>query len=123
MRLISSGRRLAPVYGAVVHHLKVEDDQREGNTGKFDADNAELSRRWYPRRFAIGRKYRRSSFGYFEGFDTRYSESYRCPVLTVPDSPEDKPERPLAPHVVKRRKFKLKRIIRSVMPGGKHGKA
>ena len=119
MRLIASGRRLAPIYGAVVEHLKVEDDPRESNSRTFESDNAELHRLWYPRRYEIRRKYRKRSFRYFEGFDTRPSESYGCSLLTVPESPDSLPEKPLSPHVVKRRK--LKHLVRSVWPGAAHG--
>ncbi len=106
MRVIDSGRRVAPVYGQIVRHLKVEDELRDRNMRQFNEDSAQLSRSWKPRRTELRKKYRNGSFRYFKGLDTGHSKSYDCYLLTIPEGPDAKPKRPSRPHRVKRPSLK-----------------
>jgi GT2 family glycosyltransferase len=101
LRMIASGRRLAPAVGAHVFHHHLKDEARVANTPHFERDNARLGRLWHPRRRALRRLYRRSSFRYFRDLETRWSEAWRCQALEVPLDPSAAPRPPNRPHRVK----------------------
>lgn len=103
MRVIDSGRRLAPVFGRVVRHFRIEDSQRDENEMNLKPDNKLLFKSWKKRRWKIIRKYRKNSFRYFEGFETRQSGGYyNAILLTVPEHPDARPRLPSQPYLVER---------------------
>jgi GT2 family glycosyltransferase len=100
MRFVASGRAMAPVFGRVVHHHKLEDDLRTSTSATLQRDNQTLSQRWRPRVPALRRAYRRVSYRYFRRLSTRWSEGYRRRLLTIPAAPEARPWVSLHPHRV-----------------------
>jgi GT2 family glycosyltransferase len=93
LRLIAAGRRLAPAPGARVIHHRADDAERAGNAAFFAQDNARLLALWRPRRAALRRRYRRSSYRYFRALEVRASSTYGGEALVVPASGEP-PSRP-----------------------------
>jgi GT2 family glycosyltransferase len=101
LRTVEAGHRLAPAIGAHVYHHHLEDEGRSSNREAFDQDNARLNRLWHPKRRALRRRYRRTSYRYFKDLNTRRSTVYGCEALEVPTGVEAGPARAPRPHRVK----------------------
>jgi len=99
MRVIVAGRRLAPVLGTCMVHERVVDEERASHGAALVWDNARLSRTWRPRLAEQYRRYRRTSFRYFRGLETTFSEAWDTEALDVPIGAAT-PSRPLRPHRV-----------------------
>jgi GT2 family glycosyltransferase len=94
LRLILSGRRLAPAHGADVAHHRLDDDLRAANREAFERDNARMRRRFRRRQSRIRRCYRRSSHRYFRHLEVKRSRAHGCRALAVPEIPQDGASRP-----------------------------
>lgn len=101
LRLIAAGRRLAPARGAHVFHHRADDAQRVSNVAHVERDRARRQRIWHPRRQALRRRYRRSSFRYFRALEERQSPTHRCAALVVPSGAQTSAARPVRTHRVR----------------------
>ena len=100
LKAIDAGVRLAPAAGARVLHHRLSEDPSAGSRALYDADNGRLSRMWRPRRRALRRRYRRTSYRYFRHLGTRHSDFYHGPVLEI-HAADGAPLRPARRHRVK----------------------
>ena len=116
MRFIDSDRRMAPVYGRVLRHHKIEDGNREVMMERAKSDNAKVGRILKPRRYEIRAKFRRTSYHYFSNLGLRYSDSYGCDMLDIPLAPDGNQAPPERPYQVTIPRFQywLERRFRSL---------
>lgn len=98
LRLILSGRRLAPVFGPPLVHHKHPDGARDANRAHLERDNRRLQEIWTRRMKQVRRSYRRGSSRYFRGLETRWSEAHQTDALEIPGSDADRPLNPRRPH-------------------------
>ena len=100
LRLILSGRRLAPVFGRPLVHHRHPDAARDANRVHFARDNGRLESVWAPRMEQVQRAYRRGSLRYFRRLETRWSEAHQTDALDIPSSDSGRPLNPRRPHGV-----------------------
>jgi GT2 family glycosyltransferase len=84
LRLIASGRRLAPVLGTHVVHERIADEARASHRELLDRDNARLLARWERWIPALHKRYAQSSARYFRGLRTTWSDVWATDALEVP---------------------------------------
>jgi GT2 family glycosyltransferase len=96
MRVITTGRRLAPVLGTCVVHNRLADEERASHRELLERDNARLDGLWRPQLAELYRRYRCTSYRYFRGLDTVFSEVWQTDALEVPlaGTPTRRPRRP-----------------------------
>jgi len=102
LRMIATGRWLAPVTETCVVHHRAADEARVSHRELLERDNERLRRLWVHRLPALRRRYRRSSFRYFRNLETTYSETWKtkaleCPIDDAHPRPARRPHRVDAP--------------------------
>jgi GT2 family glycosyltransferase len=103
LRALFAGRRLAPAYGRLLVHHKLEDAERRSNMERVAPDRQLLDRLWKGRLDAARSRYRRSSFRYFRRLGVARRADYGADVLEIPAEPSARPARPARPHTLRRR--------------------
>ena len=122
MRLIDSGKVLAPICSKIVWHHKLEDENRLVMESNAKSDNSELGRIWKHRRFDIRKKFENKSYHLFSHLGIRYSNTYGCDMLDIPASPDTEPTSPIRPYQITYPRFyrvteaiyRVENIIRSI---------